>query len=196
MVKIFYVPTTISQIVHFEDFVALISQCLLFCFNFDFSTTPCNPYKVVIKGYFNHLLFINIFTFCRSFDCLFNVTTKISKSKRFIIFFNQFRYNTTTSCNVMTNPRMTTQPEDLPTRQSSYFGVWGTGEPPGPPYCKDDELDYSNWLNSEPNNIYGGEDCVEFRAYSSATDGGVWTDQRCSYRSYFLCEKGKKQVST
>ena len=94
----------------------------------------------------------------------------------------------------MTTQGMTTPSEDLLTRRATGFGSWATGEPAGPPYCKDDELDYSNWFNSEPNNLYGGEDCVQVSTYSKNTDGGVWTDKMCSSRKYYLCEKGKKKV--
>ena len=87
---------------------------------------------------------------------------------------------------------MTTPPEELTTGRETGFGRWTTREPAGPPYCKDDELDYSNWYNNEPNNAYGGENCVEFRSYTTSTDGGVWSDRRCSYYRYYLCEKGKK----
>ena len=117
--------------------------------------------------------------------------------KCFIIFINQFRYNTATSCiHNMTTPGMTTPPEELATGRATGFGSWATTrEPAGPLYCKDDELDYSNWENKyEPNNAnnaYGGEDCVELRPYTTMNDGGVWNDIRCSYRNYYLCEKGK-----
>ena len=78
--------------------------------------------------------------------------------------------------------------------ETTGFGSWTTGEPAGPLYCKDDELDYSNWENNEPNNAniaHGREDCVEVRPYTIMNGDGVWNDLRCSYRNNYLCEKGK-----
>ncbi|XP_043544918.1 collectin-10 [Chiloscyllium plagiosum] len=46
--------------------------------------------------------------------------------------------------------------------------------------------DYSHWRPGEPNNAFGGEDCVEI-----VSDGG-WNDVECHITMYFICEFLKK----
>ncbi|XP_048385281.1 collectin-10 isoform X2 [Stegostoma tigrinum] len=46
--------------------------------------------------------------------------------------------------------------------------------------------DYSHWRPGEPNNAFGGEDCVEI-----VSDGG-WNDVECHLTMYFICEFLKK----
>jgi hypothetical protein len=59
----------------------------------------------------------------------------------------------------------------------------------------DVETSYTNWVEGEPNNYDGHEDCVEidytkgfeFGDLSAAEDG--WNDHPCSnYRRHFICE--------
>ncbi|XP_055490581.1 collectin-10-like isoform X2 [Leucoraja erinacea] len=45
---------------------------------------------------------------------------------------------------------------------------------------------YSHWRPGEPNNAFGGEDCVEL-----VSDGG-WNDVECHLTIYFVCEFLKK----
>ncbi|XP_069776687.1 collectin-10 isoform X5 [Narcine bancroftii] len=45
---------------------------------------------------------------------------------------------------------------------------------------------YSHWRPGEPNNAFGGEDCVEM-----VSDGG-WNDVECHLTIYFVCEFLKK----
>ncbi|XP_038665713.1 collectin-10-like isoform X2 [Scyliorhinus canicula] len=45
---------------------------------------------------------------------------------------------------------------------------------------------YSHWRPGEPNNAFGGEDCVEM-----VSDGG-WNDVECHLTMYFVCEFLKK----
>ncbi|XP_062898402.1 collectin-10-like [Mobula hypostoma] len=45
---------------------------------------------------------------------------------------------------------------------------------------------YSHWRPGEPNNAFGGEDCVEM-----VSDGG-WNDVECHLSIYFVCEFLKK----
>lgn len=46
---------------------------------------------------------------------------------------------------------------------------------------------YSNWRTEEPNNAYGGEDCVEM------VNTGGWNDVECRPTMYFVCEFMKKK---
>ncbi|XP_005994607.1 collectin-10 [Latimeria chalumnae] len=46
---------------------------------------------------------------------------------------------------------------------------------------------YSSWRDSEPNNAYEGEDCVEM------VSTGGWNDVECHLTIYFVCEFRKKK---
>ena len=87
----------------------------------------------------------------------------------YILLFSQFRYNTTTTCDLTPTPPV----------------VPPTGEPDGPVYCHDAEVDYSNWNTDEPNNSEGKEHCVHLYSYN-----GAWNDNQCSHRYRYLCKKG------
>ncbi|TMW49789.1 hypothetical protein DOY81_005146, partial [Sarcophaga bullata] len=42
---------------------------------------------------------------------------------------------------------------------------------------------FSNWEETEPNNLKGGEDCMEMKAIT-----GQWNDHYCTMEKHFVCE--------
>ena len=50
---------------------------------------------------------------------------------------------------------------------------------------------FLNWLDGEPNDVNGGEDCTEVRLHQ----GGVWNDLSCYQRRAFVCEKSQGEFS-
>ena len=42
---------------------------------------------------------------------------------------------------------------------------------------------YVNWDSNEPDDNFGGEDCVSLRR------NGKWNDIPCNYKGRFICEK-------
>ena len=49
-------------------------------------------------------------------------------------------------------------------------------------------ISWENWIDGQPNNGQGGQDCV------AANDNGEWDDVKCHSLRYFVCEKGNIQV--
>ncbi|XP_070535376.1 macrophage mannose receptor 1-like isoform X2 [Ptychodera flava] len=47
-------------------------------------------------------------------------------------------------------------------------------------------LDYVNWLESEPNNLNGEEECAQI---SGSSDTAQWNDQHCADEFSFICKK-------
>ncbi len=53
-------------------------------------------------------------------------------------------------------------------------------------------LEYSNWLDGEPNNEHGREHCGELR--NGAVWNGKWNDGNCKFHHKFVCERGSNQI--
>jgi len=63
---------------------------------------------------------------------------------------------------------------------SEHTWVWSPSNTP---------LSYTNWYSGEPNNAYGGEDCLEFNYRGSDMEAsGKWNDWGCFGKRKYVCQ--------
>ncbi len=71
---------------------------------------------------------------------------------------------------------------DRDDRSSEGTFVWADETP----------LSYTNWIDGEPNNDFGAEDCAELQTSSDGESGvpGGWNDDACWNVQRYVCEAG------
>ncbi|XP_061490939.1 pulmonary surfactant-associated protein D-like [Rhineura floridana] len=67
-------------------------------------------------------------------------------------------------------------------KKSVFLGITATQTERNFKYLNGDPIVYSNWLQGEPNNDKGGENCVE------VFENGKWNDRSCGEKRLLLCE--------